>query len=180
MQIDGLHDSVIYIHNLLKTAIEQVGSHNVILGGFSQGCAVSLLSVLLWEGPPIAAVLGMAGFLPFRKRIEDSWIAHEYRDTGDPACKRNIAISCLRKVINIPTRADTATPAYLKIPVFIGHGVADDGLLLSLARPTHNILAAMGLDVHLRDYEELGHWYSGEMLRDFTDFMSERGWPTVC
>ena len=42
-----------------------------MLGGLSQGCATSLISLLLWDGPPLKATFGMCGWLPYRSRLEE-------------------------------------------------------------------------------------------------------------
>jgi predicted esterase len=58
--------TVDFIHGLLRHEIELVGgdAQKVVLGGLSQGCATSLISLLLWEGDPFGAMVGMCGFLP--------------------------------------------------------------------------------------------------------------------
>ncbi|KAK0727463.1 Alpha/Beta hydrolase protein [Lasiosphaeria miniovina] len=41
------------------------GAQNVVLVGLSQGCVASLVALLLWDGEPLAAAVGMCGWLPF-------------------------------------------------------------------------------------------------------------------
>lgn len=71
LMIEGLQETVAYVHDLLRKEIALVGkdARRVILGGISQGCAASLVALLLWDGPPLGGVLGMCGWLPFRKRL---------------------------------------------------------------------------------------------------------------
>ena len=71
LQIDGLRETSAFIHDLLRKEIARVGAKNVVIGGLSQGCAGSLISTLLWEGEPLAAVFGMCGWLPFRQHMQD-------------------------------------------------------------------------------------------------------------
>lgn len=73
MQISGLTETVVFLHDLIRKEVSLVpgGANNVILGGFSQGCATSLVSMLLWDGEPLGAVVGMCGWLPYRKHLED-------------------------------------------------------------------------------------------------------------
>ncbi len=71
LQIDGLRETSLFVHELLKTEIAVVGAKNVVLGGLSQGCAAALVSMSLWEAEPLAAMFGMCGWLPFRKRMQD-------------------------------------------------------------------------------------------------------------
>jgi len=81
LQIDGLRDTSVYVHDLLKAEIAIVGARNVVLGGLSQGCAAVLLSMLLWKAEPLAAMFGMCGWLPFRKHMQD--IVESATGSGD-------------------------------------------------------------------------------------------------
>ena len=56
---------------MLHQATKDVGPENVILGGLSQGGATTLISLLTWEGKPLAAAFGLCGWLPFRQHIAD-------------------------------------------------------------------------------------------------------------
>ena len=71
LQIEGLRESSAYIHSLLREEIVIVGAGNVVLGGLSQGCAASLVALLMWQGEPLCAAFGMCGWLPFRKQMEE-------------------------------------------------------------------------------------------------------------
>ncbi|KAL2012175.1 hypothetical protein VTN00DRAFT_4893 [Thermoascus crustaceus] len=74
LQIDGLRETSAYLHGLLRREIGLLGEggeRNVILGGLSQGCAASLIALLLWDGKPLAAAVGMCGWLAFRRQMED-------------------------------------------------------------------------------------------------------------
>ena len=71
LQIDGLRETSAFVHDLLKAEIAVVGAKNVVLGGLSQGCAAALVSMFLWEAEPLATMVGMCGWLPFRKHIQD-------------------------------------------------------------------------------------------------------------
>ena len=72
LQIDGLKETSEWIHILMLREIERVGADNVVLGGLSQGCAASLIANILWDGPSIAGVIGMCGWLPLRPIMADS------------------------------------------------------------------------------------------------------------
>lgn len=62
-----------FLHALLRAEIAEVpgDARNVVLGGLGQGCAASLVAMLLWEGPPLGAVVGMCGWLPFVGRLDE-------------------------------------------------------------------------------------------------------------
>lgn len=73
LQIEGLRETTAYIHGLLEEEIALVGARNVALWGLSQGCAAVLVSLLTWGGEPLAAAVGMCGWLPFRERLEETF-----------------------------------------------------------------------------------------------------------
>ncbi|KAF2726812.1 hypothetical protein EJ04DRAFT_517624 [Polyplosphaeria fusca] len=103
LQAPGLRETAIYLHDLLQKEIDVVGPKNVALMGLSQGCASSLITMLLWGGEPFGAVVGMCGYLPFRKGMldfvtggeeqeEDSFVESEdmfEREEGDPKAKES-------------------------------------------------------------------------------------------
>jgi hypothetical protein len=65
----GLWASCPFIGNLLEQEIEIIGRENVVLWGLTQGCAISLASLLTWESEPFAAVVGMCEWLPLGNHI---------------------------------------------------------------------------------------------------------------
>jgi predicted esterase len=108
LQIDGLRETSGFVHDLLKAEIAVVGAKNVVLGGLSQGCAAALVSLLLWEAEPLAAMFGMCGWLPFRKHLQD--IAESAAGTGgaaeddDDPFAQDGKSSCTRLVITRPAK----------------------------------------------------------------------------
>jgi len=205
--IDGLRETSAYLHSLLRREIELLGDNggagNVVLGGLSQGCAASLIALLLWDGEPLAAAVGMCGWLPFRRQMED--IARgveavkdsEIEDEGfnpfasdsgdgdddglDPPSR---AVAYLREELEIEGSSSSSSSfqsskkwPFQRTPLFLGHGVEDGKVPVHLGREARSCLGVMGVDVSWKEYEGLGHWYSGEMLRDLVDFIRKRtGW----
>ncbi|KAM3421276.1 hypothetical protein BST61_g1678 [Cercospora zeina] len=74
-QLGGPRESRAFIKSILKAEIELVGASNVVIGGLSQGCAMSLRVLLSLhdeesETPlPIGAFVGMRGWLPYADAI---------------------------------------------------------------------------------------------------------------
>lgn len=77
LQTMGMGRAVAYLHGLIAREAEVVGgTRNVILGGISQGCAMSLVASLLWEGDDgLGSVIGMCGWLPYIKQMKDQLVA---------------------------------------------------------------------------------------------------------
>lgn len=73
LQTSGLGSTVTYLHGLIAEEAELVGgARNIVLGGYSQGCAVSLIASLLWEGEEsLGGVVGMCGWLPYISQIKE-------------------------------------------------------------------------------------------------------------
>lgn len=88
LQTTGLGSTVTYLHSLVAEEAELVGgARNIILGGISQGCAVSLIASLLWEGKEgLGGVVGMCGWLPYISQIKERLnIGHEDDGRHSPA-----------------------------------------------------------------------------------------------
>ncbi len=217
LQNDGLRETSKFIHRLLRKEVEAVGASNVVLGGLSQGCAASLVALLLWEGEALAAGLGMCGWLPYREamagliRGEGPGLIGEDEDGGDAVFERDVtdeqvishsksnesksgdaggtmaatrrtdtssimqAVDFLREEIDFSTAGTTTpSPAKLKLqdmPLFLGHGTVDEKVPIILGRLAASCLEDMHVDVRWEEYDGLGHWYSGEMLRDMIAFL---------
>lgn len=197
LQIEGLRETTLYLHGLLRSEIAIVpgGAKNVVLGGLSQGCAASLVALLLWEGEDLGAVVGMCGRLPFAEsliaQIEDEGgndendelgfdpFATDADDTEDldqkaedsPARK---TIGWLREQLDLPAvKMSSVTFPVQKIPIFLGHGAQDEKVSIELGRRAVQCLEKVGAKVCWKEYHDLAHWYSPEMLQDMVHFLSE-------
>lgn len=201
LQIPGLRASTGHIHALIRAQIQDTpgGAPNVVLAGLSQGSATALLSLLLWEGESLAAAFGMAGWLPFCANLrgemeeekeedgecdDDDLFERQDReeDKGDLDPPQR-AVAWLRETLDVPElcpktdRGGGGVMPYQKTPVFLGHGVLDDRVDVILGRNAAACVGALGARVVAKEYESLGHWYSGEMLRDIVDFITDKtGW----
>ncbi|CAM1501187.1 Fc.00g103490.m01.CDS01 [Cosmosporella sp. VM-42] len=195
LQVPGLYETTIYLHNLLRAEIAAVpgGASNVILGGLSQGCAASLVALLLWEGETLAAAVGMCGRLPFATQLneqlfednehdDERFDPFERADEGSEAEHQDQvldpptrAINWLREELQVPGTCESSRiPSIMHIPIFLGHGAQDEKVSIILGRQAHNCLTQIGAEVCWREYESLGHWYSGDLLRDFVEFIEEK------
>lgn len=199
LQVPGLCETTAYLHSLLRTEIAAVpgGAANVVFGGLSQGCAAALVALLLWEGEALGAVVGMCGWLPFAARLNeqltldsDQTAATSERDGGvdifdpferddagdgadtDPPIR---AVTWLKEEIQVSEVRSLSTRRDLSnIPVFLGHGVKDDRVGVVLGREAFACLNDLGIDASWREYESLGHWYSGDLLRDMVQFIQSK------
>ena len=157
------------------------------LGGLSQGCAVTLISILLWTGEPLGAVFGMCGWLPFRHHMAD--IADPPTSSEDDenpfAREEHIngkvdvpaeAVAWLREELDFPTARSSSSSTFLpfqRIPIFLAHGTEDEKVSIELGRQARDCLGVLGSKVEWREYEDLGHWYSKPMLGDLVEFLTD-------
>lgn len=99
----GMLQSVKVIHNLIENEISSgISSNQVIVAGFSQGCAMSLLAGLTYTRP-LGAIVGLSGYLPLRNKFEqlrtDSnrktpvWLGH---GTADPVVNFKVVSLTMR------------------------------------------------------------------------------------
>lgn len=191
LQIEGLRQTSAYIHALLKQEIEIVGQKNVILGGLSQGCAASLISLLTWDGEPLSAAFGMCGWLPFRKQMDDiaqsvslgknDATGQDQEDlfgTADASKDLDPSTEAAASVLEVlDMHVERPSLAFQRIPMFLGHGDMDWKVPIELGEDATNCLKGLGVDVSWNEYAKLGHWYSMPMLADVVKFIREEtGW----
>lgn len=183
-QIEGLKETSAWVHELIHREIDIVGARNVVLGGLSQGCASSLIALLLWNGEPIKAVFGMSGWLPFKHVLElakstsldaDGRILFEGDETEkDPASLKTrtpyaTALKMLRDEFGLSSEE---TNTVNTVPIFITHGGQDETVDVELGREAANCLRQLGLNVKYQEYPTLTHWMRGDELSDIVDFVA--------
>lgn len=197
LQIEGLRETTLYLHELLRSEIALVpgGAKNVVLGGLSQGCAASLVALLLWEGEELGAVIGMCGRLPFDEsliaEIEDEGGNDENDELGfdpfatDAGHTQDLvqktedspargAIGWLREQLDLPAvKMSSGIFPVQRIPIFLGHGAQDEKVSIELGWRAVQCLDKVGAEICWKEYHDLAHWYSPDMLKDMVHFLSE-------
>ncbi|KAI9728682.1 MAG: hypothetical protein M1828_002788 [Chrysothrix sp. TS-e1954] len=184
---EGLRESVNWVHDVLSNESEKVGGlQNVVLAGLSQGCATSLAAMLLLEGERgPAACVGMCGWLPYQMRVQraldstkealqNSDITTSTQDSSDDYTQedRLRAIQTIRDRLDLPPSSAYAyTLAYQHTPFLLCHGLKDHKVLPELGTSATETLRKLGANVGWKDYPDLGHWYSSDMLKDVVEFM---------
>jgi lysophospholipase-2 len=71
LQIDGLQQSVAFIHQLIEDEVNGVGGdpQRVVLGGISQGCATTVRAML--SSQKLGAFVGFCSWMPFPSDARD-------------------------------------------------------------------------------------------------------------
>lgn len=148
---DGLIASRTYLEELIDELVEKRGipAKRIVIGGFSQGCAVSLFTALTSSkyAGKLAGICGLAGYLPLADRIE-----------------------ALREQSSLSAKADDAER---KIPYFIMRGNRDVLVPRRFLRICTEKLVAIGIPddaAEVHEYE-VGHAISAACLRDMCGWL---------
>ena len=143
----GLRSSVAYVESLIDSLTSKgIPSNRIVLGGFSQGCAVSLLTELTsrWSGK-LAGVVGLMGYLPIPGRIQQ-------------------------------LRTEAELPHVLgMVPMFLARGGQDRLVPRSKWEEALGHLRALGASedaaMEVREYKDLGHAVSPQLLKDLNTWL---------
>ncbi|KAI0117573.1 acyl-protein thioesterase [Hypoxylon sp. NC0597] len=198
IQLKGLAESAQEIFSLIQEESRKVSRESIILGGLSQGCAMSICCLLACDFP-IGGFIGMSGWLPFQPEIEslascedetldsnnpfDSVDDDPFASTdGQTQVDDNPIVSVIKFYRNLLCLDDIENPSKdtssLSTPVFLGHGDADEKVKVSLGEAAHRTLELIGYNVSWKAYGGQGHWYKiPDEINDIVKFIQERvGW----
>ncbi|RYO87420.1 hypothetical protein DL764_008857 [Monosporascus ibericus] len=194
-QLQGLAESALELSELLHLEMASISPQNIILGGISQGCAMAL-SFLLVLDHPLGGYIGMCGYLPFQKDIEDAVRddsnaerdeddpfaaedgdfdphADQQLSMTDPAVKAKAFERDLLCLPPLPSGAKEATAC--STPIYLGHGDADEKKPYALGRAAARTMRAAGYEVSWKLYPGLGHWYKvPDQIDDIVEFIREK------
>ena len=146
---DGMRKTVAYLESLIDACVNKgIPPNRIVLGGFSQGCAMSLLTDLVspkYSGR-LAGIVGLMGYLP----LSAAYRLHDLR-------------------------AHAGLPADVgEVPVFLARGQKDQLVPGRVWRQSLKKLDDLGLNkeaMEVHEYEGLGHGLSGPVLRDVCSWM---------
>jgi lysophospholipase II len=189
LQIDGLRESVIFMHGLIEREIQIFGptaGDRIILGGISQGCAVAI-TALLTGMCGIGAFVGFNGWMPLMDSMIDfvSEGALDKRELGRRECQR--LAHALRKRLDFSEKdirrsiqalndpSPEPEDEHLHTPVFLSHTADDNFIEIALGRDMRDTMFALGLNkVVWKEYGIGGHWIPApEGFEDIVDFLND-------
>jgi predicted esterase len=144
---EGMMATVAYLTSLIDNLVKQgIPEKRIVLGGFSQGHAMSLLTGLMSKySGNLAGLVGLSGYLPLPERIpilrEEAGLSKEVPDG---------------------------------IEIFLARGTGDRLVPKRYHRLCHERLVELGVkEEHLvlKEYEGMGHVMSGAELRDLCEWL---------
>jgi predicted esterase len=189
-QYDGLAESASHLLKVIKNEMKFIGSEHIILGGLSHGCAMALALTLCLD-VTLGGVIGMSGWLPFERDItgmlsnqSDSTNSSIQDDIFDAVEEDGRSVSSdaivqalllQRDILSIPCDDVDKIKVPLSIPVFIGHGKADEKVKISLGEDIVRTFQSLGMSVTWKQYPDHGHWYKiPEEIDDIIQFIVTR------
>lgn len=140
-------------------------------------------------------MVGMCGYLPFRKGIQDSVEDTDSFDTdslvgsekdqedmferddeasGDGS-RFERAVNWLREELgmaSVENGLHGKDSALQSTPVFMGHGKDDEKVPCHIGGSAADFLSGMEVNVKWQKYAGLGNWHSADMLRDVVAFLN--------
>ena len=146
---EGLLESVKYIESLIDACVRKgLPPQRIVVGGFSQGCAVSLLGDLISQkhSGKLAGIIGLMGYLPLAE-------GH--------------TIQKMRAKADLP-------PTLGEVPVFLARGKKDMLVPSRYFEQATGKLKELGLNesaLETHEYEGLGHSISGPVLKDMCNWL---------
>lgn len=178
--LGNMKGSIEFIHALIHSELELVGdAKKIVLGGFSQGCAMALMSLLLWDGPSLGAFVGLCGFMPFTSSLMDILSDDQnseeddvFESTGEDSDRLEAA---MRQLCFETEMEPNQSPSkeFISTPVFMAHGEEDPEVEMCHPEQVVALLSKMDLDASLHKYKQLGHSLSGDMLGDMGKFITQ-------
>lgn len=126
----GLRDAQVYLASLIDQEVARgIPSRRIVIGGFSQGCAMSLMTGLRYP-LPLAGIAGLSGYLPLdgqtgreateANRATPVFLGHGEGDTVVPLAAARLARDWLRAEGH-----DVAWHVYPMAHEIIGKEIAD-------------------------------------------------------
>jgi predicted esterase len=179
-QIDGLRESVGYLKGLVEEEVgmlvneagtkREEAEKRIVVWGFSQGGAVvGILGVSgvleNGEGVGVGGLVGMSGWLPFRRQIVAA--------VKEAGCgiegRREVARKFVRELLGLDELEGGG--GELKTPILLCHGEEDQKVKLEWGVEMRNLMLELGMDVSFKSYPGLEHWYSGDEMRHIVLFL---------
>ena len=134
----GLRESQALVEALIaKEKARGVAANRIVLAGFSQGCAMTLMTGLRHD-ERLAGLVGLSGYLPLAAKAE----AERHAANRD-------------------------------LPIFLAHGTVDPVIQIARARPSRDVLVAMGHPVEWHEYA-MPHSVCGEEIADLERWLLAR------
>ncbi|KAF7512000.1 hypothetical protein GJ744_002713 [Endocarpon pusillum] len=184
LQMEGIRGSTKYLLRLMDKEIERLrqAREKLFVCGISQGGAIGLWTILCQKSSlrNIGGFIGLSCWLPFAEVIKcclQSVNDSSQKSSGsfDVVEAAKFVASMMADTKSILTKRDGAG-SFLRTPVFLGHGIDDAYVDVTLGRKLRDVLELIGLAPVWREYTgagQEGHWIKEpEELVDIAGFLA--------
>ncbi len=189
LQIDGLRESVAFVHGLIDQEVQVFGpsaGDRIILGGLSQGCAAGI-TTLLSGACGIGAFVGFNGWMPLLSRVKGVISSPPSGHTALNERKCNRLAAALRENLIITEGREAylvdrgrehvladLEDEHVHTPIFLSHTKDDNVVDIALGREMRRTLIALGTHrVVWKQYDSGGHWIPApEGFEDLVAFLT--------
>ncbi|KAL8989232.1 MAG: hypothetical protein Q9177_001836 [Variospora cf. flavescens] len=151
LQTEGLRESVTYILGIIREEALVIHSRNIVLLGFSQGCATAVHAVLA-GGKQLGGFIGLSGWMPFRQQL-----VQEAEESAEGLCLSDYYARFLRLCDVGRREAETAALT----PALLVHHADDDVVNVELGEQMRDALLAINVNVSFEKFASGGHWVAG-------------------
>jgi len=168
LQLPGLSASVRHILRIIDDEVALLGGHaeRVILGGWSQGSATGLWTVLcgaarLHGESHLGGFFGIGPWMSFADEVSE--IVSDV-DAVEESAESNVVkgVGFLKERIDLSGEVNAETAKKLaSTPVLLGHGIDDAIVPITLGRKIRDMLRKMGMTVEWQEFTgapDEGHW----------------------
>lgn len=175
-------ESAEHVRAIIAGQLETIPRENIVLGGLSQGCAMSLAILLSLEFP-LGGYFGMSGWLPFCEDIEDVVApvgeeddpfaaGEEDGEDGEALEPLLVAVSLVRDILSVDAVTPSIERTTLTTPLLLCHGEDDEKVKCNLGKEAAQCLSSLGMGVTWKCYPGLGHWYKiPDEIDDIFEFL---------
>jgi len=159
--ISGIRSSALLLASLIthETALLPPDGR-LILGGFSQGCAMGIMLLLTGLGVEVAGFVGMSGWLPFRRQLG------ELPDGGG----KMGAVQWVRELLGFEGEGKMEVGNGVR--VWLATGEEDVKVHPEWGREMRDVLVGLGVNARFREYA-VEHWWCQEEMVDLAMVFGE-------
>lgn len=154
------------------------GWKNLIVGGFSQGAAMSCM--LMLSGEVKGCVGGwwvMSGWMPFRRQIGEAVMVSKTVSENNENDEMGVARRYVRNLLGLEALTGSCSQGVVvssggKERVYIQHGRLDQKMLPEWGEQMNTLLKMVACEVEM-DVYEMGHWWCEESLAGFASWVRD-------
>ncbi|KAL9010818.1 MAG: hypothetical protein Q9173_004285 [Seirophora scorigena] len=167
LQVEGLRDSVAHILQIVNEEVQSIHPSNIVLLGFSQGCATAIHALFAGQYR-LGGFVGLNGWMPFREQMVQEAESYAGELSLDLFYERTLRLGN----IGLYDAEKNATA-----PALLVHCADDEVVDVELGEQMRDALMTLDMDVTFKKLASGGHWIPDpEGLDVIVDFLRHQAW----